>query len=360
MTDDLIDLIYATLLGEASWQQFLDRLATGIPSGKASMVMHGIADPDGGYVPLSAGFDDAAIETYNAHYAALNLWQPTLARQRVGAGVIDNELFPREELIKSAFYNEFLLPNEIRVAAAVKIGSDRRYSFSLATLSVKTDLQIKQDMARRLGRLGPHLKRAFDYYRKGHANRALIERGTSVFDAIDIGVMVIGDGAGVKTISVAGQAMLADTSPVRISPLGRVRLRNRQCQAVLDGMLSRTYAGPKVVALFSHETKLTLIRVKKDSISLYFEGPTIIVLMERLGHGATAFDPRLASFVYGLTTAETRALSGIVAGKSVDRIAQEARRSRETIRVQMKSLYAKTGATSQADILRLLKFRSAV
>ncbi|MGH6760896.1 MAG: helix-turn-helix transcriptional regulator [Phyllobacterium sp.] len=358
MTDELINFIYATLLGEASWQQFLDKLAAGIPGGKAVMVMHGITSPEGGYVPLNAGFDDAAIETYNAHYAALNLWQPPLARHKVGAGVIDNELFPREELVKSAFYNDYLLPNEIQVAAGVKIGSDRRYSFSVATLSAQTDLQLKQNMASRLTRLGPHLKRAFDYYKKGQANRTINEFGASLFDAIDIGVIVIGDGACIKTISAAGEAMLANTSPVHISPLGRVRLRDTPLQAALDGMLSRTYAGPKVISHFSHETKLTLIQVKKDCISLYFEGPTVIVLMEQLGRGATAFDPQHVSLVYGLTRAETRALSGIVAGKSVDQIAQEARLSRETIRTQIKSLYAKTGATSQADILRLLKFRS--
>lgn len=359
MTDELIDFIYATLLGEASWQQFLDKLAAGIPNGKAVMAMHGITSPEEGYVPLSAGFDAAAIETYNAHYAALNLWQPPLIRHRVGTGVIDNDLFPREELIKSEFYHDYLLPNEIQVAAAVKIGSDRRYSFSVATLSVQTDLQLKQNMADRLSRLGPHLKRAFDYYKKGQSNRAMIELGASLFDAIDIGVIVIGDGAFIKTISAVGQAMLAKTSPVHISPLGRVRFRDTQLQAVLDGMLARTYAGPKGVSLFSHETKLTLIRIKKDHISLYFEGPTVMVLMEQLGRGA-AFDPQLVSLVYGLTKAETRALSGIVAGKSVDQMAQEALLSRETIRVQMKSLYAKTGASSQAEILRLLKFRSVL
>jgi DNA-binding CsgD family transcriptional regulator len=357
--DELVDFIYAVLLGEGSWQQFLHKLAASIPNGKAALVMHGITNPGEGYVPLSAGFDDAAIETYNAHYAALNLWQPPLSRRKVGVGIIDDELLPREELIKSEFFNDFLLPNEMPVAAAVKIGGDRRYSFSLATLSAQTDLQHKEAMADRLTDLAPHLRRAFDYHKKGHSNRAATELGAALFDAIDIGLIVIGDDACVRTTSAAGQAMLAKNSPIRISPLGRFGFRDAQPQAVMNGMLERKYAGPTVVSLVSHGTKLTLIQVNKDRVSLYFEGPTVIVLMEQLGGGATAFDPQLVSLVYGLTKAETRAVSGIVAGKSVDRIAQEASLSRETIRVQMKSLYAKTGASSEADILRLLKFRPA-
>lgn len=358
-TDELIDLIYAILLGEASWQQFLDTLAAGIPNGKAVMAMHGIASPEEGYVPISAGFDGKAIETYNAHYAALNVWQPPLTRQRVGIGVIDNQLLSREELIKTEFFNDYLIPNEIQVTACVKIGSDRHHSFSVVALSAQTDLQLKINMASELTELGQHLKRAFEFYKKGPSNRAAAEMGAALFDAIDIGLIVIGDGACVKTISAVGQTMLAKNSPVRISPLGRFGFRDGQPQAALNGMLERKYAGPKVVSLFSHGTKLTLIQVNKDRVSLYFEGPTVIVLMEQLGRGATAFDPRLVSLVYGLTKAEIRAVSGIVAGKSVDQIAQEASLSRETIRVQMKSLYAKTGASSEADILRLLKFRPA-
>ncbi|MHC2020291.1 helix-turn-helix transcriptional regulator [Methylobacterium sp. CM6247] len=359
MTEELIDLIYAVLLGETSWQQFLDTLAAGIPNGKVVMVMHGIASPEQGYVPLNAGFEDRSIEIYNAHYAALNVWQPPLTRRAVGIGFIDDELFPPQKLVASEFFNDYLIPNDIKAMACAKIGDVNHYSFSIATLSAQSDHQLKKVMADRLTGLGPHLKRAFDYHRKGANNRAAAEIGVALFDAIGIGVVVIGDDASVKTISTAGQAMLTKNSPVRISPLGRFGLRDAQLQVILNGMLERKYAGPKVVSQFSHKTKLTFILVNKDCVSLYFEGPTVIVLMEQLGRGATAFDPQLVSLVYGLTKAETRAVSGIATGKSVDQIAQDASLSRETIRAQMKSLYAKTGASSEADILRLIGFNPA-
>jgi hypothetical protein len=49
-TEELIELIYAVLLGEASWPQFLDAVVAGVPLGRAVMVMHGIAEPEQGYV----------------------------------------------------------------------------------------------------------------------------------------------------------------------------------------------------------------------------------------------------------------------------------------------------------------------
>jgi DNA-binding CsgD family transcriptional regulator len=358
-TEELIELIYAVLLGEASWPQFLDALMAGVPLGRAVMVMHGIADPEQGYVPINVGFDAKSIEIYNAHFAPLNVWQPPLARQRIGVGFIDEELLPPADLVRSEFFNDYLVPNDIYAMACAKIGDDEKYAFSIATLSERNDAQLKQVMADRLTSLGPHLRRAFTYYKKEPASRVAAELGAALFDAIENGVAVIGDSASVKAISNTGQAMLAKDSPARISPLGRFGLRDAQHQAILNRMLERKYEGANVISLLSHATKLTLIRMNKDDISLYFEGPTVIVLMERVGNGATAFDPEFVAHAYGLTKAETRAVSGIVAGKSVDQIAREASLSRETIRVQMKSLYAKTGASSEADILRLLCFKRA-
>jgi DNA-binding CsgD family transcriptional regulator len=100
--------------------------------------------------------------------------------------------------------------------------------------------------------------------------------------------------------------------------------------------------------------KLTFIQVAKDPLSLYFQGPTVVILMEQ-GNTMQRVNGDYFSMAYGLTAAETRALAGIMAGKSVDEIADAAALSRETIRSQMKSLYAKTGTSGQLELLHLAK-----
>ena len=100
-------------------------------------------------------------------------------------------------------------------------------------------------------------------------------------------------------------------------------------------------------------SKLTLVQIRKDRFSAFFEGPTVIILMES-NTGNRAPDIHLFAQAYGLTEAETRCLSGLVAGKRIDEIAGGAMRSRETIRTQLKSLYAKTGAGSQAEIVLMV------
>lgn len=58
--------------------------------------------------------------------------------------------------------------------------------------------------------------------------------------------------------------------------------------------------------------------------------------------------------MHSLTAAEARALNGLIGGRSADEIAAEAGLSRETIRSQIKSLYAKTNAGSQIELIRMI------
>lgn len=63
------------------------------------------------------------------------------------------------------------------------------------------------------------------------------------------------------------------------------------------------------------------------------------------------FDLERFARMHNLTVAEQRALMGIVSGRSVLEIAALAERSPETIRSQLKRLYAKTRTSGQVELL---------
>ena len=56
---------------------------------------------------------------------------------------------------------------------------------------------------------------------------------------------------------------------------------------------------------------------------------------------------------YRLSPAETRVFVGIVNGLSLSDIADQSNVTRETVRSQLKSIFSKTGASSQMDLVRL-------
>ncbi|MBE0705288.1 MAG: hypothetical protein IH582_19370 [Afipia sp.] len=218
----------------------------------------------------------------------------------------------------------------------------------LTALGARFEPQETEEMAKLLERLYPHLKRASNFYRGGRGTLAS-DLDRSLFDSANIAVLIIGEGFRTKTVSAVAQRRIDRGELARLSPLGQIRLRSDDAQSVLGAMLMRTYDGEKSVSISVGGAKMTLIRVEKDQISFYFEGPTVVILVEHVRH----LDPEAFAVAYGLSAVEQRALLGIIAGKSVSEIAEEANLSRETIRTQLKGLYAKTGVRGQADLLRL-------
>lgn len=352
--DLLIDLIYSSMLGETSWKDFLDEVSASSPGSWSVLFSHDGARRNG-FIGLHAGCeDDSVISAYESHYSLVNPWAPYCMTKQPGQGIIAHDAYPHEELVRSEYYNDFLLPIGVRSSAGCTIDKDKDRILLVSTMTVDDDPDTIRPVADQFTRIAPHLKRAADFYRNGPKLRAVTELGGSLFEALHVGMAMIGEGGQLKVISETGQKMLAETSALRISPVGRVTLRDEVAQSVLSDMLDRDYAGPKSVSFTIAGRRLTLVQIGKDRLSYYFEGPTVMLLLDGRGPVGEAFDMETFSAAFRLTKAETRALAGMIAGMSTDDMAEAASLSRETIRSQVKSLYAKVGVSNQAQLLRLV------
>ncbi|WP_164880062.1 helix-turn-helix transcriptional regulator [Paenirhodobacter ferrireducens] len=352
---ELIDLIYAAMLGEQDWQRFLDELVCGIPSGKAAMQMFNTQRPDESGVALQAGFDTPAIDDYGAHFCGVNVLQQSLALRRDGFGYADTELVPTDQLRASEIFNDWLRPNGIQSSAGLKLGTEGAWNFSLTLMSERNDDLIRREMARRLTELAPHLHRATQFYQR---------QGTVAPDSLEarlmgssaLGVIVLGRDCAIQTMNARAEAFLRQRqAPFRVQRQ-RLLMRDGGVEAQVKSMLSPAYRGPDMMTLALPGVRLTLIRLARQGISLLFQGISLIVLIDGLDT-TELFDEEVFALEYRLTPAERRAARGIVAGLSPAEISHQAELSRETIRAQIRSLYQKTGARSQADILRLARLR---
>jgi len=75
---------------------------------------------------------------------------------------------------------------------------------------------------------------------------------------------------------------------------------------------------------------------------------------------APSIDPFLLSATFDLTPAEARIAAMIVGGRSTEDCANELHVKISTVRSQLLSVFAKTGATGQADLVRLILTASAI
>jgi pimeloyl-ACP methyl ester carboxylesterase/DNA-binding CsgD family transcriptional regulator len=105
----------------------------------------------------------------------------------------------------------------------------------------------------------------------------------------------------------------------------------------------------------------SLMRVDLDEGTLYLlarpitdrEGQPLVLIEPLLGEWTTEMNTLLGT-TFGLTEAETAIAAGLAEGFTATELSQRRGVSILTVRTQIKSLLAKTGAASQTDLMRLL------
>ncbi|MEQ1952975.1 helix-turn-helix transcriptional regulator [Mesorhizobium sp. CN2-181] len=352
--DCLIDMVYAAVLGEATWADFLAELSKALPGGRTTLFYHDASERKGAW-ELSYGFDETTLSDYANYYCRINPWMAKAAIRQIGLGVVAEQMLPAADFRKTEFYSDFYRRMGVHSAVGVTIVRERGRSFLLSTLTSRADPDENRIAADRLTILAPHLRRAFKHFSRDHTSKQISEIGAPLLDAIDIGMIVVGEYAVVKFTSGSVQSLIEQGSCVRLTRLGRAKICCPETDRLLQAMLNRTYDGSGVASAIVGSVKLTLIRVNKDRFSAYFEGPTVLLLLEPIASGRRRpTNIKHLALTYGLTAAETRALASLADGKRASEIAETAMLSRETIRTQIKSLYAKMGVASQLDLLRIV------
>lgn len=350
-TSDLIDLIYASLVGEATWQQFLNKLNEALPGAASTLFFHQHR-PGHGAAALASGFDPVALRDYSAHYSSINPWMKKLAETPVGIGIIGEQLIDRGSFLRHEYYN-FINDFGFETGIGATLFHDAGCSFLISTLTSSSDPDRNYAAAQQLTALAPHLRRAFRHYRSNQFHSPEAGISASLFEALDVGVIVVGEGMKIRTASSTGRNWLEEGEHVRASALGTLRVVDPAGQEILATMLARGSAGPRTWTGYVPGAKLSFARVLQDEMSEYLAGISVILLVEAFPKALQPDDLAILARALKLSNAERRVFIGIANGKSIVQIADEAGLTRETVRSQLKAVYAKTGVNSQAGLVRL-------
>ena len=367
--DSIVESIYRTGSGLEPWLKPLSRVAEIFDAWAVQLL--GVNKRTG---VMSFSFEagsapPAAPVEYLRHYHRID---PRLRKHLpspAGAWFSCEEHFDDAFVENDPFYQEYLIPMGARYLYGAKLHDDAIATVLIGHLGKATNPPLTAEEKLAFRRLAEHFGKALDIQAAlaeksdrhsvgaellermrqpmiliGHERRIsyrnrnaadLLKRRDLVYD-LD-GALACRDTESDHDLTLALRDLVlvpVSTHGDAANPADRRSFRLRR----KDG---RSVAGT-LLALRPESTMGSFGRTPQALFTLFEPGAAVDV------------DPFLLSTTFGLTPAEGRLAAMIVNGRSPEDCARELNVKISTVRSQLVAIYAKTGATGQADLVRLI------
>ena len=167
--DAFLDQLYAATSDPDLWVDVLATLADRV--GGSSAWLSRLDAQTGQGTAIISRIDPAMVELYGAHFAGCNplnnvsdpqqywrTWTPRI--------ITDEDWMPKEALMKSEFYNDFMRPQAVHATMMVRLAVRRPYTCVLNINRPKDRGPFDRCEIERVEQLHRHLIRAFDLSEK--------------------------------------------------------------------------------------------------------------------------------------------------------------------------------------------------
>lgn len=353
---DLIGDLYAAAVEETLSPAFTTLLekATGIATVSLWVTENGeFVDMNiaSGYAPL--------VPAYREHFGKIDPWAASLARNPLESVMLGSEHLPEKDLLTSEFYNDWarqggmFRPIGVRMRLApgvyATMGSDNPFARKLFEPADKLRIQ----------RVLPHVKRALQLRRRLRQVNLRGKAQAAALDALAFGMIVCDRRSCVVATNTEAEALARSGSGIVFGGNGRaIGAAHPAEQTVLRRLVRDAASGGAggIVSITGGHGVPTLLALvapmPRGLNNLDGRGHAVVAL--RSLADAPGFDATRLSGFFGLSPTQGEIALAIFRGKSIDEIAAERGVKITTVRTQLARLFARTGAESQRDLVRLI------
>lgn len=360
-------LMFAAALDQNKWRDFLEYLA-GLTGVRAHMFGH---DFEGnlGLNLLSANYDPDYVKSYADHYSARNTWVEGFFAHGVGEVISAESMASREELVKTEFYSDWVLPQEdILAGGGVILFKEATRMFVLGGNIRRKDEHLEQGWLELVALLSPHLQHAIAI------NRILAEKTVTEF-AYDEGInsagaaiMVVNSLRRIVFANQVAQDMLTSGKTVRIDGGGHLDFSADSADAAfrqvifalnqMDTNVSSVFEVTGLTGTAQYVCRTARFDPADHNASPFgvlvdAHEPCVLLTVSGVEEKQTSQSNLVLRF--GITATEADVVLLIMEGLSPNDISHQRGVSVHTTRNQLKSAMSKMDVRRQVDLVRLLK-----
>src|SRR6266478_1352519 len=355
---DVIDRCYAGVLDDDAWQGALVAVADLV--GGTGTFVFAMRPASQTIVRYDiARLDGEAIALYDRLWAPHDVRVGPGLQARVGAPQTEETLLPTASLRHSAIYNDFLQPHDLTHILATWLHRSTERVVGLSIQGTRHRGAFTPAERERLAPLLPHITRAIELKDRLSLGAGISNSLTTIADRLSLGILLVDARGRMFEASRVGLQILTRADGL-FTEAGRIVFRRRRDGQAFSRLLTTAHS------LDSLEPALIIPRQRSPFPLSLLVAPIrsvaepwmtavqqwIVVIKDPSELPVPAPDD--VAREWHVTPAEARVICLLARGSSVVRIAAIHGVSAHTVRSQLKSVYAKTGITSQLEVVRRL------
>lgn len=367
---EIIGLIYEAAIEPERWSTVMERVSQSLNAAAITLLMHdfstsGVADGPPGVVVRTVGFDPAYVANYIEHYAGTNVWVRNEETLEEGVAVTSEMLYPQAKLDSTEFYGDWLRPQQLKHCIGGIIVRDGAVAVKLSALRsgrVGCYTEPELDFYRRLL---PHLRRACQINKRLEQERSLsapaVAASQWAANSTHLGILTLSENGLVLAANPRGESLLRGSSPLRMCD-GKLAGQQPHDTAHLMKTLRHTVSsGEAAHAKLGGEGPwgtccVTMMPAPTTDVwTVSAHRQLVLCLITESSLSRRVASARQLMELFTLTPAEARLARAIAQGDSIEDYVRAEGVRPPTARTQLQSIFAKTGVSSQRElILRVL------
>jgi len=358
---DILHVAHHAAGEPALWEEVAARLSEQLQAPALAFIDHNFTTGQGD-ISHAAGISPRFRSVYRADFAAQNPWLNANHDLPIGKCLTGAELVPNWELVRTAFYRDWLRPQRLHqciLAAIFRCAGTASFLLALRPLErMPFDAADRQCFLSLL----PELRCAYELGLRFAANRSRAEVMREVLEMLPEPILIV-DREGYPTFANQAAELLLSKRDGLTLACGVLAANSGQETRELRQLLQAMAGGGTEHRLVGEDMLLSrpsgapplIIRVAPVAYaSIDGSGRTSGVALAFVRQVDPSDVARRLGGYYHMTPAEAQLATLILKGWSLAAAASELRITKNTARTHMKRIYLKTATHRQVDLIRLL------
>jgi len=359
----LVDSVYAAAEDPQAWPAALGRMAATLNVTAVNLIVN-IDGPRHNGIAVNHGMDPGLVERYNEYYVNVDPMLAATYRFPVGVLLASEELFPGRAWTDTELYADLAAPYGIHhVFGTSFVRSGSVYAALSMMCPVERGVLSGDDLGL-FQALLPHLQRVVAIHRRLSDAERRSDLLADLTDELAVGVILLDERGRVVHANAAAERMARAGDGISLGSEGvkaalgaeTTALRRLVAEAVQTGN-GQGFGAAGAMRLSRpswkrpYEALVTPLSSRQQETRPW---PPVAALFITDPEAEPATPEQLLAGLYGLTRAEARLASALLRGETLDEISELFGVTMNTVRTQLRAVFAKTDTRRQSELLRLL------